>query len=375
MTVAREYRWMSFDDIVSDAAERIKDITNHEINPNTLAEWAGQACREFARRTNVIKGTELRPMVLGQQYYRLPIDLLLVNEVVVTIPGYTGDLTLPYLREDELQDGTSDVAGTPFGWFLSPDRKQLGLVNIPSQGGYEGVTTSNGNVGGTTLIATGLSSTNDIYNNLLVRILDGTLVGQERTISDYVASTKTVTVSVAFSGQVLSGVQFEIHPDSLRIEYIRAGNSYHTRPTSFAIQAAPVPTYNVFDLNTPTRPIDYWIGKEIRFTSGTLIRERSRIIDSTSDGTVTVFPPFFAKPVAADTIVITDVPNIPDEFHPALVDYLVHLALIRNGTPDPQHIAGFLEKVSQARERDLPVQGLEFEQIREFGRGEFEVWD
>lgn len=379
MAIAREYRWMSFDDIVSDAAERVKDVTNHEIPPETMGRWASQACREFARRSETVRGTDLRPMVIGQQYYPLPIDLIRIREVAVSIPGYGGELVIPYMREDELMDGYAQTNGTPFAWYLNPDRTQLGIVDIPTSGGFDGFTTAPGNVGGTTLVSSGLSSSNDIYNSLFVRILEGTLAGQQRTISDYDGATHTVTVSSAFSGQVPSGVRFQIHPDSLRINYIRAGNSYHVRPTTpYVVAFAEVPTFDTFPANLGVRPEDYWVGKEVRFTSGALQYERTRIVSSVNSGgntLLTVLPELFARPASNDQFVITDVPNIPDAFHGALVSFMVHLALARNGTPDPQHLQAFLEATAEARMVDDPIQAQEFEQIRMYGKGEYEIWE
>lgn len=383
MSIAREYMWMSFDDVVSDAAERLKDITNHEIPPKTLAAWASQGCREFARRSEVVRGVELRPLILGQGLYQLPIDCIRVREVAVLLPGYSGELTLPYLREDELLDGSSLPEGNPWGWYLSPDRTKLGFIYVPNVGGFDGYTTAAGNVGGTTLVCSGLSPSNDIYVGMTVRILDGGSVGQESVVTDYDAATNTITVSPAFTAQIISDTRFQIYPDTLRIEYVRAGNTYSVFPTTTYTLTTPLSNQYEGTLVTtlPARKPNFWEGREIRFTSENLLGERARILTSLYNGNtiVTVQPEFHSRPtggVSTDhTFVMTDVPNIPDAFHSALVDYVIHLGLVRNGTPDPQHYAAFLAKVEEARITNQPVQGLEFEQVRLYGRGEYEWWE
>jgi hypothetical protein len=54
------------------------------------------------------------------------------------------------------------------------------------------------------------SNTDDFYNGLSIRILDGASAGNNRTVSDYDAATKTLTVSVAFDSAIVIGVAYQI---------------------------------------------------------------------------------------------------------------------------------------------------------------------
>ena len=76
----------------------------------------------------------------------------------------------------------------------------------------EGTTTSDGAAGGTTFINSGLADkANDYFNDWYAKITSGTYTGQVRRISDFVQSTGTVTLYVAFGGQILSGITYELH--------------------------------------------------------------------------------------------------------------------------------------------------------------------
>ena len=79
---------------------------------------------------------------------------------------------------------------------------------------WSDTTTSNGNAGGTTLIDTSLaklSLDDDFCINWYVRITSGTNDGEIGKVSAYAQSTNTITVTSAFTGQVLSGVTYELH--------------------------------------------------------------------------------------------------------------------------------------------------------------------
>jgi hypothetical protein len=58
---------------------------------------------------------------------------------------------------------------------------------------YSGLATASANT--TVTLAIGSSATNDFYNNLTVTITGGTGIGQPRTITDYVGSTRVATVA------------------------------------------------------------------------------------------------------------------------------------------------------------------------------------
>lgn len=89
-------------------------------------------------------------------------------------------------------------------------RQAIGL-NLPH--GYPffvRTTTSAGAVGGTTLVDASLPGGDDEWNGKWIVITSGTNAGEIRRVSDYTASTTTITVGSAFTGQVASGVTFEL---------------------------------------------------------------------------------------------------------------------------------------------------------------------
>ncbi len=73
---------------------------------------------------------------------------------------------------------------------------------------FTGQTTANGNVGGTTLVCSALTTRPD-FDGQKVIIADGTYAGQVRDI-DGATTAGTVTVTPAFGGQILLGVNFYI---------------------------------------------------------------------------------------------------------------------------------------------------------------------
>jgi hypothetical protein len=70
--------------------------------------------------------------------------------------------------------------------------------------------TSNGNVGGTTIINTAHTQTDDFWNGYLVEMLTGTCAGELRLISDFAAATDTLTTA-AFTAQIDSADTYTIY--------------------------------------------------------------------------------------------------------------------------------------------------------------------
>ncbi len=75
---------------------------------------------------------------------------------------------------------------------------------------YEGVTTSAGNVGKTTLIDSGLTQGTDYWKNMVVLILSGDSSKQLRRISGFDAASDTITVETAFASRIASGTIYAI---------------------------------------------------------------------------------------------------------------------------------------------------------------------
>lgn len=386
----RDEPWQNFSELTSEVNERLSDISFHTYKKSVIRSWLSQANREFARRSEIVRKTQKRPLVAGQMLYRLPPDCFKVSAVIVTNPGFTGEESLPYEREEKFLDGTSRIStnGRPYAWYLKHDRREIGLMNVPSSGGFEGVSIA---VAGDSVTLDGpttMSDTDDFYNTFLVRILSGDQQGEERTISDYDGTNHRITVSVAFSGAIQDDVQFEVYPDSLRIEYIANGNSYGLLPTPATVDLATSPVYPADRSQTrialtgiETKEENYYTGVDIKFTSGDNDGERVRVLTSTSSGVAANFAVFTFDPglpnlpVDGDAFTMTEVPNIPTAYHDALVEWCVFKALEKEKNPEAgAHLGSFLGLVQEAIESDRPAQALQFEQIREHGRREEGWW-
>lgn len=366
--------WMSFEDIIADANVQLRTFADLDVGWPTLKLWASQACREFARRSETVRDDYKTVLIADQQEYQLPEDCLLVDSVSITYPGWTNEMVLrPLTQRQTIDMGVVSSSGVPYNWYVNHERKKVGLYPTPSDGGVEALTTS---LAGDTvsIVSTALSSTDDAYNGRTVRILSGDQEGQERTISDYDGATTTITVDTAFAAAIASGVEFQINPDSLRILYTKAGNSYRITPTAATV--GTVTDKNTFALDLPDRPQNWWKGCEVRFTSGTLNNEITRIVSATSTTTpvttVTVAPALFTAPTANDTVVVTDVPNIPAAYHTALVEFILHLGHRRNGNSPMANdcMARFMEFVTDAKRGNRPTHGQAFHRVRETRIGE-----
>ena len=78
--------------------------------------------------------------------------------------------------------------------------------------GWSSTTTSAGNAGGTTVVDTALSRRGDDgWRDYYVRLTSGTATLEIRRVTDFTASTGTLTVLPAFSAQVATSVTYELH--------------------------------------------------------------------------------------------------------------------------------------------------------------------
>lgn len=370
--------WINYEDLIGEADVRLRDLAIGSLGHQTMRRWMEEANREFARMSNSVRDEFNTVLIANQAQYQLPEDSLKVDLVSVRYPGETYDwMLVPYTLQEAVEEGYSADTGRPSRWYLTHDRRKIGFVFVPDAGGVDSVTTA-GTAGGFLEDST-LSSVDDTYIGLTVRMISGNREGEESVVTDYDGATTTLTIAPALSGPVLAGALYQLHPDSLKIRYSKMGNSYKVQPTDAAVEAAPVPTRSVFGLNLADRTLNYYKGCEIRFTSGTLSGERTRIISDSSTTapitTVTVEPELFTAPTAADTCVVTDVPNIPGSFHHGLIDYVVFLALDRAGNPQAlTHLSRFREMAGQSMQADHPEQGQVFHRVRETRWGD-EGWD
>jgi hypothetical protein len=83
--------------------------------------------------------------------------------------------------------------------------------------GTIGSATGNGSAGGTTIVDSSRTEADSFWVGDLVMICSGAYNGQKRKISAFANSTGTITVSPAFNGQILSGVQYVILPQNPNI--------------------------------------------------------------------------------------------------------------------------------------------------------------
>ena len=76
---------------------------------------------------------------------------------------------------------------------------------------HEGTTTSNGNVGKTTLVDSSLIGENDFLSNYnIIEIISGDARLETRAITSFSTITGEITVESAFSAQILSGIGYRV---------------------------------------------------------------------------------------------------------------------------------------------------------------------
>jgi len=373
--------FMSFADVISSASTQIRDLGMHEFPPSVMAAYAADVCRDFARRTETVRGTASDVLVAGATLHALPEDCLHVNKVAFNYPGFTAVRNLPWREPESVQIGIMTIqSGIPYLYYLTQDRKNIGLYPPPPLGGFDGRTSSSGS--STVINRTSVASTVNMYAGLTVRIMDGLCEGETGTISSN--TLNDITVSSAFSNTIQAGVRFQVYPDSLIIEYVRAGNEYSVKPTLASVKtiagggyAEPLP--GVFSVEgLPDRPRNFWVGCEVRFTSGANDGFKSRVTASRSKGSsagqtqLTVYPELPAAPTGGvsgltngDQLTITDVPNIPDGFHQYLADGIIAKCLMRFKTNVAnQYTARYENGIKEAIAWNQPAEGDTYYQIR-----------
>lgn len=366
----RDNRWMSFEDVISECAERWRDISSHNIDRGVWIMWASQACRQFAQQSGVVKGVHSVALVKDQYLYRLPDDCIGPSMVTILYPGED----LRRLDPDNIEyfrDGVRIQSGLPDVYFQTKDRLSIGIDPAPSKGGFIGYAVGGAAFGTSIIGPNTMSATDDAYTGLYARCLDGVNQGQIRLITDYVGATRTMIFGATqFTNQVAAGTRFEVHPDSLIIDYVQNGNSFTVLPTTdYAVKAGSSRNYEGFALNLPVRPENWWAGCEVRFVTGNLLEAKTRIVTSSVDVAnawtqLGTYPELPIIPAIDDKVRVTDVPNIPPAFHSNLVDYAVAMAMIRKGVQGAGDLmALFAKGVEDAVASDQPPDADKFEQI------------
>jgi len=115
---------------------------------------------------------------------------------------------------DEIDTAIDAVKGS--GW--SADTDNLEDMRDENVGGFsmlvsiDGLATGNGAADGTTVVDSARTEGNDFWNGQTLLILSGSYSGQARRIVDFTAVSDTFTVYPAFSGQIVTGVNYVILP-------------------------------------------------------------------------------------------------------------------------------------------------------------------
>ena len=125
--------------------------------------------------------------------------LVVINGVTFTAPADTGSTA-----DTADSSAVTNHINYPLAWSGPQDFSAYDIT---------GSATSNGAADGTTVIDTvtaTLSSTDDYYNGATLKITSGVSNGEVRSITDYNGTTKTFTVSPAFSNQIVSAVTFTV---------------------------------------------------------------------------------------------------------------------------------------------------------------------
>ena len=366
---------MSFLDIKSEASDRIRDRCGREIPPLLMFQYASEANVDFVRRSESVRGQWKRALVAGQGEYDMPYDCIRPTRVSVQYADDEDEDTLVFVGERRMIDGLSrTIEGRPSHWYLSDDRRRFGLHHKPTEGGLVTYATAAGSTTAITIDNTDASDTDDFYNDLTVRVLDGVRQGEESIVTDYDGTTHILTISPALTGAVGSGARIEIGSDTIVMQYIKRGNECRILPTTSTVSATVTNSYSTFTIGAfASRPIDFLYGAEIFFTADTKEGAKCRVTASKGNGTactVTVEPELWFMPTSADPIRVVDVPNAPPEWHHALADYVVAKVMQR-------YDKGFAAEVTNRYERSIvdakklfePLQGEEYRRVREHSYG------
>jgi len=318
--------YMTFQEVIGMAAERLGDPAMQELSMTVYANYAGEGCVEFARLSETVHDKATRPLVVDQAEYDLPANCLKVHRVTIIENGYTSYRRLRPVEMDKIEIGYSSLtSGMVQEWYLTRDQARMGLSPAPSEGGYRG-RMGTGSTASSIVAPTGVTFPT-IVEDTTFRVLDGALAGETTTV-DGVATSSTITLATALPGTPAAGTLFECFYDTLLIDYIAEGNRYDQKPIAVEVAADFDATENnVIVTGLSLRPLDWYKGMDLTWTTGNLKDTSLRITGSNSVDTantrLTVSTPWPTVPTIADTGVVTDVPNIPVAYHHYLSEYVV----------------------------------------------------
>uniref|UniRef100_A0A7S0YYW7 Laminin IV type A domain-containing protein n=1 Tax=Hemiselmis tepida TaxID=464990 RepID=A0A7S0YYW7_9CRYP len=166
----------------------------------SLTPTAAVADRTFGAVATTTTAVELDPTSSSVDGYYVGMTI-----EIITVGAATGSLIVGDSAKIASYDGTTKVATlTPEGFITSGSPSPpTGLVaadtvyvisNLMEGYAFADVTTAS-----TIQLSHGAAASDDYYIGMRIKITSGTGVGLERTITDYVASTRTATVDGAWS--------------------------------------------------------------------------------------------------------------------------------------------------------------------------------
>lgn len=233
-----------------------------------------------------------------------------------------------------------------------------------------GTTTSAGNAGGTTLIATGLTALDDFYNQKEIILTSGDASGQRRLISDFDAGTDTITLEETVGFLIASGVTFELGEagfwsDREGLDWLNDGQADMVQkltdeylapylgkvsttagttgkasfPTDYI---RTVPKHVLVDgaVAPFLPPTQYRRFVSDTFTPGTANVPTAIVRDSKLHyrpaNNVTITWDYIRRPVA---ITIAQNSELPEDIHAALCDYAIYRGWLKAQTEESQAIA------------------------------------
>lgn len=166
-------------------------------------QLATDACREFARRTESVRGQETISFTSSFTTARLPIGVVRVMKGSMLFSTYTYRMLLDRCEERDVQAGIT-TTGMPTHWYVTDDLQSIGLYPKPSasgtlyldciMSGREYVVTPITVTPTASIDTTGgvldlPSRPDDWYNGCKVTVTSGTYLGLTNVIKDYVSSS------------------------------------------------------------------------------------------------------------------------------------------------------------------------------------------
>jgi hypothetical protein len=176
--------------------------------------------------------------------------------------------------------------------------------------------TAQAGAGSAVTLDTGASSVDDFYNSTALLLTGGTGAGQVRTIIDYVGSTRVATVDEPWATNPDNTSTFAIFPSAATASDIAAAvlaaaavdpiaANMKERNDVALVNGEVVDdaanSASTFKTNRTESTDDHWARCWLRFTSGALAGQTSRVISYTGSTKFVTTQAFTSEPAAGDT--------------------------------------------------------------------------